>query len=183
MGVGQLHRPPQRARDDRLGVLAIDHPAAAEGIHHHLVAVHGGRDDEVRRQPDALDRQTHPPRDLDRDHRERDRDSQPPCQHVVEKAVSRIVIFLAVAAKPFLLEEEHPESVERPPSPEGTRAGARGEVVEPAEPGLGLEVGILDAGDRQGGPTQVDLPVGPPKELAELVEWVSSQGRGGFRPS
>src|SRR6266576_2766029 len=106
----------------------------------------------------------------------------PPCQHVVEKAVSRVVILLAVAAKPFLLEEEHPESVERPPSPEGTRAGARGEVVEPAEPGPGLELGILDAGDRQGGPTQVDLPVGPPKELAELVEWVSSQGRGGFRP-
>src|SRR5207244_1903334 len=69
------------------------------------------------------------------------------------------------------------------PSAEGARAGARGQIVEAGEPGLGLEVGILDASDRQRGPAQVDLRVGPPQEVAELSEGISSPGRDGSPPS
>jgi hypothetical protein len=137
----------------------------------------------VRRQADALDGQAHAPSDLHRDHRERDRDSESPNQHVVEKAVARVVVLLAVAAEALLLEEEAPQAVQRAPPPERARAGALGEVVEPGEPGPRVEVGILDAGDREPGPTEVDLPVGPPQKVAELGEGISSQGRGESRPS
>jgi len=137
----------------------------------------------VRRQADALDRQAHAPPHLHRDHRERDRDSQASSEHVIQKGVARIVVFLAVAAKAFLLEEKRSQPVQRTPSAEGARTGARGQIVEAGEPGLGLEVGILDAGDRQRGPAQVDLRVGPPQEVAELSEGISSPGRDGSPPS
>src|SRR5439155_1870043 len=83
----------------------------------------------------------------------------------------------------FLLEEEGPQPVERASSLERSGAGALGQVVESGEPGFGLEVGILDAGDRQRRPAEVDLPVGPPEEVTELAQRISSQGRDGSPPS
>jgi hypothetical protein len=121
--------------------------------------------------------------DLHRDHRERDRDPEAPREHVIETAVARIVVLLAVAAEALLLEEERSQPVQRAPAVERPRAGALGEVVEPTEPGRVQEVGIFDAGDRQRGPAQVDLPIGTPEKLAEFAKGLSSQGRGGSRPS
>src|SRR5213592_1965786 len=48
-----------------------------------------GADDEVARQPDAVDLHAHAPADLDGQHRERDRNAEPPIEHVVEARVAR----------------------------------------------------------------------------------------------
>src|SRR5882672_9386339 len=63
-----------------------------------------GADDEVARQPDAVDLHAHAPPDLDRQHRECDRNAEPAIEHVVEAGVARIVVLLVVAAEALLLE-------------------------------------------------------------------------------
>ena len=64
-------------------------------------------------QPHTVDVQAHAPAHLYHQHGERDRNAEPAVEHVVQAAIARIVVVVAVAAEAFLLEEELAQPVER----------------------------------------------------------------------
>ena len=70
------------------------------------------RGDEVAGQPDALYLELEPPPNLDEDERQRDRNAEPPIEHVVQIAVARIGVVLDVSREPLFLEEAFAEPVE-----------------------------------------------------------------------
>ena len=69
--------------------------------------------EEVSGEVHAGDAQAGAARDLEVDHREADRDAGAAIQHFVQKAVARIVVAIAVSAKPLLVVEVLVERADR----------------------------------------------------------------------
>ena len=119
-----------------------------------------------------MDRQPEPAADLDQDQRERDRDAEAPVENLVEKAVSRIVIFLGVSAESLLLEEKLANAVKAAERvlPRTSGPGGGGEAVQPTKVRRDVQVRILRAGDEQRGGRQIDLGLRPLDRDGELAQ-------------
>ncbi len=113
-----------------------------ERIEPEAVAV-GVLHEEVAGQADAVHRNTEPARNLDDDHRQRDRNAALARQHGVEERVLRILVMRRVTAEVVLFEQHVPDFVERR-QPRLTR-----EVVEPAAPLVDVESLARVRGDAQ----------------------------------
>ena len=113
MLLGHRRPAPERARHHFGRPLRCQHGAAIEGVEQHRIGAHVGAHDEVAGQSDAQDAQPHAPADLHHEHGQRDGNPEPAVEDVVETAVARIVVVLAVAAEAFLFEEELAQPVER----------------------------------------------------------------------
>ena len=171
MRVGQLDLASHGARRDRLGLVALEPPAAAEWVEEHQLLADASPHAEVTRQADTLDLQADPPPDLHDEHRERDRNAEPAVEDVVEAAVARIVVRLDVAAEALLLEQELAEAmqaVERVIGPPGIRP--RREKVEGPEIVGDGEAGVLDLGDEKRRPREVEVGLGRPERAGERPE-------------
>ena len=121
------------------------------------------------RQADAHDLQADPAPDFHGQDRERDRDAQPPFEHVVQTAVAGIVVVVGVAAESLLAEQELAESVEGGPAAAGLRhAGASRQVVQRRQRGFDRELGVLDARDRQRRAAEIDF--GRSQEVPKIAQ-------------
>ena len=144
---------------------------AAERVEQHRRRTDPRAHHEVPGQADARDVQTDPPADLHEDHRERDRNTEPAVEDVVEAAVARIVVRLDVAAEALLLEQELAEAmqaVERVVGP--PRARPLREEVEGPERVVDREAGVLDLGDEEGRPGEVEAGLGRRERAGERPE-------------
>lgn len=119
-----------------------------------------------------MDRQPDPPADLDQEQAERDRDAEAPVENLVEKAVSRIVIFLDVSAESLLLEEKLADAMKAAERvlPRTSGPGGGGKAIQPAEVRPDVQVGVLRSGDEQRGGRQIDLGLRPLDRDGEVAE-------------
>ncbi len=128
--------------------------------------------DEVSREADAVDGQLQPPADLDQDQRERDGDAEAAVEDVIEEAVPRIVILLAVSPEALLLEKKLAQAMEptegialRAPGP-----GIGGEPVQATKVRPDVQVWVLRLGDQQRRSRQIDLRLRPLNRDGELPQ-------------
>ena len=90
--------------------------------------------------------------------RERDGDARAPVQHLVEKAVARIVEVLAVPAEPHLVVKvlvQDPHGILRGVDGVDARRGLCAHLLDGPKVGLGVERRVLDPRDRQNGRGEV----------------------------
>ena len=93
-----------RPTDERLTVVRAEAPATVDWVEQHPVRA---ADDEMARKPDPDQWQADPPRRLDLDDREADRQSDPSFEHPVEQAVFRVAVLgSGWSAKPDLAVED-----------------------------------------------------------------------------
>jgi hypothetical protein len=133
--------------------------AAIEGIDDQT-RLRLARDQEVRREANAGERQTGSPADLDVHQGQRDRDAQTTIEHLVQVAVTRVVIGSGVTPKTLLAKQERVQdgqlAVRRGPSRE-TPSQRATEVIELVQVGSRVEARVFLAGNQQGRTRQVDL--------------------------
>ena len=111
----------------------------------------------------AGDRQAEAGARLHKDEGERDRQARPALEHVVQKAVPRIVVVLLVAAEAALAEQVASERDRRPlgyPRGHDPLPRSFGESVELGEVRGGLERRIGDPRDRERRATEVGALAG-----------------------
>ena len=113
-------------------------------------------DEEVTGEVDALGADAGSARDLDVDEAERDRNAGPPIEHLVEAAVPRIVVAIAVAGEPQLGEQVLVERVDAGDQRRvvagilGNPLGRRvAHLVEPIEIRTGIEMRIFEPRDQK----------------------------------
>ena len=149
-----------------LAIVVIQQGATVEGIHDQEGLAGMRRPSEVRRnakqevsgEVDALRLQAGAPCHLQVNDRERDGDARAPVQHLVEKAVARIVVVLAVPAEPHLVVEvlvQDPHGILRGVDGVDARRGLCTHLLDRPKVGLGVERRILDSRDRQNGRREV----------------------------
>src|SRR5262245_11492190 len=102
----KLQLAPVHFLDHLATFLFRQQPPAIERVNQNLLFMVSEFDDKVAGQSDSQDLQFDPPRDLDKENRERYRDSCPAVNHVIEKTVARVEIFLDIAAEPQFAEEQ-----------------------------------------------------------------------------
>ena len=102
---------------------------------------------------DAGHPQAGPARDLEVDHREGDRDAGAAIEHLVQEAVARIVVLLAVAGEPLLVVEVLVEHADRVLTANAGPRHAAGRFVahplERIEVAVRVERRVFDPRDRQ----------------------------------
>ena len=123
--------------------------------------------------------QTDPPADLHHEHRQRDGNSQPSVEDVVQAAVAWIVVIVAVAAEAFFLEQELAQPVECLHRI-AHEAGARppGQRVESLPLAGRRQVGMLDARDLECAPGEIELRLGAADGVAKGPERLIHQHPG-----
>src|ERR1019366_9438362 len=100
----------------------------------------------------AGNREADPPRNLQVNHRERNRDAELAVQHVIEKRVARIVEVFAVTTQALLLEEhlvEQRDGLARRRVLAQASSNLLGYLVETRQVMVRIEFGILHARNRQ----------------------------------
>ena len=113
-------------------------------------------------------REAHAGAHLHGDERQGDGNAQAPLEHVVQAAVARVVVVVGIAAEALLGEEELSEPMEDAQLvAEADGTGACRQLVELLERVLEDEVRMLDTGDAEGAPRQVDVGLGRANQLGE----------------
>ena len=146
-----------RAPDERLAVVTGEDPPAAGRVEQQPLRA---TDDEVARQPDAVEREAQPPRDLELDDREVDREAHAPLEDEVE--ARQVGVGVHADRRP---ERELPVQhvVERVEDAAGAVTQVEvdphpfGEIVQPLEAGLRVERFPSLARDQQGAEGEIDL--------------------------
>ena len=109
---------------------------------------------------------------LDQDEGQRDGNALPSIEHVVEEAVARVVVVLAIAREALLHEEVFAKPVQaaqrigRAPRP----VNAAGEPIESLQVRINLERRVLPPGDGEGGSREIETTIGPRDQRGKLAE-------------
>ena len=153
---------PGHDREQPRATVAIEQHAAVERV---APLVGCGRllHEEVARHPDTVDGDPTPARDLDEQHRERDRDAPPPVDHGVEEGVARVAIVLVVAPEP-----EHPEELLTHPVERVGRA-LLGQLVDPGALGVDVHGRAHAGGDAERRDVEPELRLGCAYETRESL--------------
>src|SRR6202451_2322955 len=101
-----LDRLPVNSREARANLVERENLAADIGIDDQLAALVDRLDQEMVRKGDAVEIETEAAADFEIHQRQRDRQSEPTIEDVVEKAVARVVVVLRVALEAFELEQK-----------------------------------------------------------------------------
>ena len=91
--------------------------------------------------------------------RQRDRNSQPAIQNIIEERIPRIVVVIAIPSQSFLLEQNRVQGVDCVGSVANVASAAGnplGQRFNPAHVGFDVEVGVFRAGNGKRGPQEVD---------------------------
>src|SRR5512140_1168243 len=147
-----------RRREALLQLRHAEELAAVERIDHQLAVAQLHLAEEVAGKSHALHAQPAALAPLHVDDAERERDAEAAVQHLVEVAVERVVVVVAVAGKSLLVEQpgvEAPHATLRARARGEAGENARRQLVEAAQVRGLVEVGILLARDRQRRPRQV----------------------------
>ena len=130
--------------------------------------------EEVPGEVDAVDPHAGPPRDLDVDHGKRARNSGATFEHLVQKAVSGVLVIGAVSCESFLVEQIAVERIDRAVWCIGTvlvrqpGGGRFAHVLQVGQVGLWVKPRVGKARDEQGWRRQVRVWTG--RGLAECLD-------------
>src|SRR5258707_7183107 len=102
----QLDRLPVDLGETGANLVERENFAADERIDDQLAALINRLDQEMSRKRNAEEIDTEPPADFEIDHRKRDRNSEPPIDHLVQERISWVFEILRVAFETFQFEEE-----------------------------------------------------------------------------
>src|SRR6266545_4984468 len=108
----ECHLAPECAPDQLLACLRRQQRSRVEGVEKDLRVAEARPRDEVARKSDAFDGEPEALADFHQHESERDRDTLPPVEDIVEKAVARVVVVLAIAGEPLRHEEVLAQAVE-----------------------------------------------------------------------
>src|SRR6266536_4281961 len=129
-----------------------------EGVEQDLRIAESRSRDEMTRQPYAFHGEPETLTHFHQHEAQRDRDALSPVEDLVEKAVARVVVVLAVAREALLHEEVLAQAVEAADgigrAPRAVHAASEG--VESLEIRIHVELGVLPAGDGQRRSRQID---------------------------
>ena len=154
VGVGEVAEALDAflAGEQQPAVEGVDEEARFLGVAH----------EEVAGQSDALHGHAGAPPHLHVDQGERDRDADAPLQHLVDVAVTGVVVVALVAGEAEVVEEEVAEGVggaEGGIAVDGARRGPRQRVEEP-NLASEVEIGVFGGGEEQRRLAEIDLGVG-----------------------
>ena len=117
-----------------------------ERIDHELAAVELHLAEEMAGKADAVDAQAAAAADLHEDDAERQRNSRPPIEDFIEKAVARVVVVVAIPAVPELVEQVAVQASDlafRARARRQTVLHACGQPIEQAQVMALVELGIF----------------------------------------
>src|SRR5215472_11825364 len=168
----ERHLASQHAAHQSLAILRGEQGAAVEGVEEDLRVAQTRPRDEMAGQPDALDGEAEALAHLHEDEAQGDGNTLAAVEHVVEEAVARIVVVVAVAREALLHEEILAQAMEASELVGGAARAvdSAGEAVQALEVGVGIEAWVLPARDGEGGSAEIDAAVGPRHQLGELQE-------------
>ena len=153
-------------------LLAGEQQPAVEGIDEEARLL-GMAHEKMTGQADAHHGHPDPPPHLHVDQRQRDRDAEAALQHLVDVAVSGVVVVLLVAGEAEVVKEEAAQRVGRAEGGVPIRSAPRRgppQRVEQADFVGEVEIGVLGGGEEQRRLAEVDLGVGALPRSIESFE-------------